>query len=118
MEATAAVDSFRHELITPRGGVSHADPSFLCLPCDRCLFGQSKRLQVLHQRFYNSSISAARGRLLCLSVVVPKQPRLNVKILLQNFSGVPDGGDTSREPLSGYAPYSWCNIIGCQPPQD
>src|SRR6218665_428430 len=62
MEATAAVDSFRHELITPRGGVSHADPFFLCLPCDRCLFSQSKRLQVLHQRFYNSSISAARGR--------------------------------------------------------
>src|SRR6218665_967103 len=63
----------------------------LCLLYDWCLFGQSERLQVLHQRFY-SSVSAARGPMLSLSVV-HTQPRLNVKILVQNFSGSLTRGD-------------------------
>src|SRR6218665_766881 len=66
-------------------------------------FRQSKRLQVLHQRFY-SSVSAARGCMLSLSVV-HAQPRLNVKILVQNFSGVSDGGYILPcTPLWVYAP--------------
>src|SRR6218665_1099216 len=69
----------------------------LCLLYDRCLFGQSERLQVLHQRFY-SSVSAARGPMLSLSVV-HTQPRLNVKILVQNFSGsLTGGGHSSMSP--------------------